>query len=66
MAAEIPEENLAYPVLATIGQVQGSGFFLNDQQAAWFIRAVNLVVLGAPRRSFPETNAVGYCYTISR
>jgi hypothetical protein len=44
MPAEIPEQNLAYPVLATFGQSQGSGFFLNDEaQATWFITAKHVM-----------------------
>ena len=42
--AQLPQDNLAYPVLITIGKSKGSGFFYNTATAMYLVTAKHVLL----------------------
>ena len=61
----LPEDNLAYPVLVTIDKVQGSGFYINDGKALFFVTAKHVLFDPSKKWSLRAPTATLLSYTAS-
>ena len=59
---EIPDDNLAYPVLITMGSSSGSGFFLTNGSSMWLVTAKH-VLCNPQNQSLLETHAILRSYS---